>query len=155
MDFRADIYGLGATFYHMVTGQVPFDGANPSAVMHKHLKAELVPPDHINPALSAGVSEIIEVCMAKDRKQRYASTADLVQDLETVARGEPPLQARRKFDLSSLAGLEGGAAAETTITKVTVNEGGFAGLVQQPIFWVAVAGWAVAVILLIVVIVVR
>ena len=52
----ADIYGLGATFYHMVTGRVPFSGKNPTEVMHKHLKSELVPPDHravwlgLNPA---------------------------------------------------------------------------------------------------------
>ena len=38
IDARADIYGLGATFYHIVTGKVPFDGTTPSAVMHKHLR---------------------------------------------------------------------------------------------------------------------
>lgn len=35
----SDLYGLGATFYHMVTGKLPFEGRNPSEVMHKHLKA--------------------------------------------------------------------------------------------------------------------
>ena len=89
VDFRADIYSLGATFYHLVTGQVPFEGPNPSAVMHKHLKEDMVPPDHLNQNLSAGVGEIIEVCMAKDRNQRYNTTSDLLQDagLEQGARG--------------------------------------------------------------------
>ena len=68
VDQRADLYSLGATFYHMVTGRVPFDAATPSAVMHKHLKEDLIPPDHINPELSAGVGEIIEVAMAKKRE---------------------------------------------------------------------------------------
>jgi eukaryotic-like serine/threonine-protein kinase len=48
IDFRADIYGLGATLYHLVTGKVPFEGPTPAAVMHKHLKEPLVPPDHVN-----------------------------------------------------------------------------------------------------------
>ena len=90
IDFRADIYSLGATFYHMVTGKVPFDGASPSAVMHKHLKEALLPPDHINTSLSAGVAETIEVMMAKNRNNRYASTEDLLKDLQAVQRGEPP-----------------------------------------------------------------
>jgi len=113
IDFRADIYSLGATFYHMVTGRVPFDGPTPSAVMHKHLKEALIPPDHINTALSAGVAEIIEVMMAKNRDDRYASTEDLLLDLEAVRRGEPPLQARSRIDpklLASLAKAEQAAA---------------------------------------------
>ena len=98
IDFRADIYSLGATFYHLVTGRVPFEGPTPVAVMQKHLKEPLVPPDHINTQLSAGLGEVVEIMMAKDREGRYASTSDLLLDLEAIAAGEPPLQARRHID---------------------------------------------------------
>jgi len=144
IDFRADIYGLGATFYHMLTGKVPFEGPNPSAVMHKHLKEPLTPPDHINSELSAGVCEIIEVMMAKDRKERYASTSDLLADLEAVAAGEPPLQARKKFELSQLAGLEEGTEVQTTASTPAKP------ITEQPIFWVAIGSIALNVILAII-----
>jgi len=62
IDFRADIYSLGATMYHLVTGKPPFDGGTPSAVMHKHLKQPLTPADHVNTALSAGIGEITFDC---------------------------------------------------------------------------------------------
>ncbi len=67
IDGRADIYSLGGTLYHMVTGRVPFEATSPSDVMKKHLHEPLIPPDHINTALSAGISEVIEVMMAKNR----------------------------------------------------------------------------------------
>jgi serine/threonine-protein kinase len=152
VDFRADIYSLGATFYHMVTGKVPFDGANPSAVMHKHLKSELEPPDHINQSLSAGMGEVIEVCMTKDRNKRYNTTSDLLADLEALAKGEAPLQARKKFDLSTLTALEQGTEIESDDEVPLIGaEGEAPPLFEQPIFWAAVAGWLVAVILLVLV----
>ena len=108
IDFRADIYSLGATLYHLVTGRVPFEGPTPAAVMHKHLKEPLIPPDHINTSLSSGLGEVVEVMMAKDRDRRYPSTRDLLLDLEAIANGEPPLQARRRIDAGVLTGLTGG-----------------------------------------------
>jgi serine/threonine-protein kinase len=66
--------------------------------MHKHLKEVLVPADHINTSLSAGVGEMIEVMMAKKPEDRYASAKDLLIDLEAALRGEPPLIARNKYD---------------------------------------------------------
>ena len=115
IDARADIYGLGATFYHMVTGRVPYDGTTPSAVMHKHLKEPLIPPDHINKSLSSGVGEIIEVMMAKNPEDRYPAMAELISDLQAVLNGEPPFQARQKYDHNLLADL---AAGGTVIDQV-------------------------------------
>src|SRR4051794_11262757 len=106
IDFRADIYSLGATMYHLVTGRPPFDGETPSAVMHKHLKQALIPPDHINTGLSAGIGEIIEVAMAKNRDDRYHSTGDMLEDLKLVRSGQPPAHARRAVDLESMARIE-------------------------------------------------
>ncbi len=110
----ADIYSLGATLYHMVTGSVPYEGKNPSAVMHKHLKSELVPPDHVNPKLSAGISEVIEMMMAKRVKDRYANCTDVLVDLRALKKGETPPIAHKdvlpETELASLAAAEAAAA---------------------------------------------
>ncbi|MDD4889984.1 MAG: serine/threonine-protein kinase [Phycisphaerae bacterium] len=126
IDFRADIYSLGATFYHMVTGRVPYDGPTPSAVMHKHLKEEFVPPDHINRSLTTGVAEVIEMMMAKNRRDRYGSTAELLEDLDAVSRGEPPLIARSRAPgamLDPLAKAEAGGRAADETHIIHVNPG--------------------------------
>jgi serine/threonine protein kinase len=115
IDFRADIYSLGATMYHLVTGRPPFEGESPSAVMHKHLKQALVPADHVNTTLSAGIGEIIDVAMAKKRDERYQSTADMLDDLRAVRRGESPMHARRAIDIDSLAAMEDSAKSGDTV----------------------------------------
>jgi len=113
IDHRADIYGLGATLYHIVTGRVPFMADDPSDVMRKHLKEQLIPPDHINTSLSAGISEVIEVMMAKRKEDRYNNVEELLTDLEAVRNGQPPLRAHKRFDVSMLEQLENGDAIQS------------------------------------------
>ena len=132
----ADIYGLGATFYHMVTGRVPFPGKNPSTVMHKHLKAELAPPDHINARLSAGCAAVIEKMLAKKPKDRYHSDDDLLEDLELIAAGEPPHFAQSSLDLSGT--LPAQPLASVAPAAQPPRAGG--GLLQSPVFMIVLMG---------------
>ena len=112
IDGRADIYGLGATLYHMLTGRVPFMADDSADVMRKHLREKLIPPDHINTLLSAGVSEVIEIMMAKKKENRYNDIKELLVDLNALREGQTPLQAHKRFDVSMLQQLENGDVVE-------------------------------------------
>jgi serine/threonine protein kinase len=96
----------------MLTGRVPFMADDSADVMRKHLREKLVPPDHINTSLSAGVSEVVEIMMAKRREDRYQNIEELLMDLEALRHGQPPLQAHKRFDLSMLEKLEEGETVE-------------------------------------------
>lgn len=112
VDIRADIYSLGATLYHMVTGRVPYGGETPQEVMRKHVdkNSVLVPPDHVNTRLSSGLGVVVETMMAKNRDSRYRNPDDLILDLKCLIQDESPMIAGQKAD--SLAGLADGEAAE-------------------------------------------
>ncbi|MGC8643632.1 MAG: serine/threonine protein kinase [Isosphaeraceae bacterium] len=113
IDIRADIYSLGATFYHMVTGKVPYGGDNPSEVMRKHVdpRIQLVPPDHLNTRLSSGLGMVVETMLMKNREHRYSTPDDLILDLKCLIQGESPMIAGQKPE-SLLALTEGEGAAE-------------------------------------------
>jgi len=109
VDYRVDIYGLGGTLYHLVTGRMPYVGKTEREIMEKHLREPLVPPDHVRPELSNGLGEVVELMMAKSPRDRYGSVTDLLVDLRAIRHGQPPLLAREKLSQASLAHL---AAAE-------------------------------------------
>ena len=113
VDIRADIYSLGATLYHMVTGRVPYDGETPTDVMRKHVDKNVtfVPPDHINTALSSGLGMVVETMMAKNRENRYRGPDDLIMDLKCLLQGDSPMIAGQKPD--TLAVLSVGESEET------------------------------------------
>src|SRR5262249_13903389 len=88
--FRTDIYALGITLYHMVTGKIPFEAATVGAVLAKKLSERIPDPRKENSQLSPGLSLLIQRMTAKDRNDRYGSYAELLRDIEALEQGRAP-----------------------------------------------------------------
>ncbi len=115
VDIRADIYSLGASLYHMVTGKVPYPGETPQEVMKKHVDKNvmLIPPDHVNTRLSSGLGVVVETMMAKNRDLRYRNPDDMLLDLKCLLQDESPMIAGQKTD--ALASLAEGDASDDEV----------------------------------------
>jgi serine/threonine-protein kinase len=86
IDHRTDIYSLGVTVYHMLTGEVPFDKPTPHAVLIAHIMEEppmLTLPEGTAPSIDA----VVRRSMAKEPSERYEWSGDLVSALELVMTG--------------------------------------------------------------------
>ena len=82
LDFRADMYSLGASFFHMITGTLPFDSDNAMAIIASHIKDPVPDPKKILHTLSTSSSNIIYKMMGKTKEDRYSSWDDALDDIE-------------------------------------------------------------------------
>jgi serine/threonine protein kinase/tetratricopeptide (TPR) repeat protein len=89
VDQRSDIYSLGVMLYEMTTGRVPFEGDTPLSVAHKQKYDAPADPRTLNAQLSPDLAGLILKCLAKDKKARYESAAEVRVDLERIERGLP------------------------------------------------------------------
>jgi hypothetical protein len=83
-DHRSDIYSLGASFYHMITGRLPFNGKSSLEVLLKHAREKLIPPNEVIPSIDRGVSELIMRMMAKNPADRFRNYEELRDQLIDV-----------------------------------------------------------------------
>jgi serine/threonine-protein kinase len=89
IDFRSDIYSLGASLYHMLTGRTPFDGTG-SEVMRAHIRKSPMPINTLKPALSRETITIVDRLLEKDPGDRYQSMVELLDDLSNAMIAEDP-----------------------------------------------------------------
>jgi serine/threonine-protein kinase len=81
-DYRSDIYALGATLYHLVTGQVPFPGENHLEVVEKKERGNFEPASHSCPDVPPELDAILAKMLARDPGDRYQTASELLVDLD-------------------------------------------------------------------------
>jgi serine/threonine-protein kinase len=107
IDIRSDIYSLGASFFHMLTGQPPYQGSA-AVVMTKHISQPLPDPRALNAKITAASVFILQSLMAKDRNRRYQEPSQVAEDVERLIKGEKPSGPKSTGDSSVLvARIEG------------------------------------------------
>ncbi|MEM1415185.1 MAG: AAA family ATPase, partial [Myxococcota bacterium] len=159
VDWRSDLYSLGATLYELFTGAPPFPGRSPLETVHAHIAVRPTPPEELTPSVPPLLGAVITKLLQKNAEDRYQSAFGLQADLERIREAlqaglapDFPLGERDvvpRFQVADrlygredetawlLAQFERAAAGETVLTFV----GGYSGVgktalvreIQRPI----------------------
>src|SRR5262249_678012 len=91
VDFRADLYSLGATFYALLVGEPPFASGTVTQKLLWHQMRDPTPITERRPEVPNAVSWIVARLMAKEPHQRFPSCLELAEALEPFSTGPPPV----------------------------------------------------------------
>lgn len=111
LDFRSDMFSLGMTLYHMLTGRLPFEAPTPAETLHKLDTETLLDPRAIVPGISPGCVVLLERMLARKPANRYPSWELFLKECQRVRKGGKPTLPLLRPGESVLARSRGPATA--------------------------------------------
>ncbi len=90
LDCRSDIYALGATLYHMLTGQLPYAADTPDETLRLKFAEPLPDPRSFNPQVTPSCVALLTGMLSHERPERYSTWKELLTDVDRVLSGKPP-----------------------------------------------------------------
>jgi serine/threonine-protein kinase len=91
-DARSDLYTIGVVLYEMLTGRLPFDGADAVAVAHKHVTEPPPRPSQVRPGISPALEAVVLKAMAKAPADRFQTAAEFARALDAAVGPVPTVQ---------------------------------------------------------------
>jgi serine/threonine protein kinase len=117
VDHRSDIYALGATLFHMLTGRIPYEGRNLQELARMHQMEPIPMACTLRPNVSEETSHLITRMMAKNPADRFATYADLINTVQacivakrhyqSAGANSDPSRGQRSSALKSIFGIFG------------------------------------------------
>lgn len=120
VDIRSDIYSLGATLYHCVTGVPPFKGPTAEATAAMHLQREAIPPHELNPEISEEFSGAVMKMMKKDPADRPQSGAELARIFDDIMKNQLQANLGTKVKTTRRR-IPSAGAEETPVFKTRIS----------------------------------
>ncbi|MBA3685226.1 MAG: protein kinase [Planctomycetes bacterium] len=89
-DHRTDLYAIGVVFYELLTGKLPFTGADATSVIYQHIHQAPKAPKEIDPNIPEDYQAVVLTCLQKRADDRYSTAQALLSDLEALQQGRSP-----------------------------------------------------------------
>lgn len=125
-DFRVDMYSLGATIYHALVGEAPFEGTDPNEVVKARFMVDAKPPSAVRPGLPAELDRVILKMMAHEVIDRYPTWEACIGDINRVLAAGIVIDesAAAKAELGDSASAEEASSETSSTSSTPVKTGG-------------------------------